>query len=78
MSQLVFVYFAYFVVFGIQIFYDIVMNFFDVQITTDMGEVVVVQVAADDRQEAEMTAISMVESGHAGTVGRSVVDCFAM
>ena len=49
MSQLVFVYFAYFVVFGILIFYDIVMNFFDVQITTDMGEVVVVQVAADDR-----------------------------
>jgi hypothetical protein len=78
MSQLVFVYFAYFVVFGILIFYDIVMNFFDVQITTDMGEVVVVQVVADDRQEAEMTAISMVESGHAGTVGRSVVDCFAM
>ena len=78
MSQLVFVYFAYFVVFGILIFYDIVMNFFDVQITTDMDEVVVVQVAADDRQEAEMTAISMVESGHAGTVGRSVVDCFAM
>ena len=78
MSQLVFVYFAYFVVFGILIFYDIVMNFFDVQITTDMDEVVVVQVAADDRQEAEITAISMVESGHAGTVGRSVVDCFAM
>ena len=78
MSQLVFVYFAYFVVFGILIFYDIVMNFFDVQITTDMGEVVVVQVAAGDRQEAEMTAISMVESGHAGTVGRSMVDCFAM
>ena len=42
------------------------MQFFDVQITTDMGEVVVVQVAAGDRQEAEMTAISMVESGHAG------------
>ena len=75
---MVFVYFAYFVVFGILIFYDIVMNFFDVQITTDMGEVVVVQVAAGDRQEAEMTAISMVESGHAGTVGRSVVDCFAL
>ena len=73
---MVFVYFAYFVVFGILIFYDIVMNFFDVQITTDMGEVVVVQVAAGDRQEAEMTAISMVESGHAGTVGRLVVDVF--
>ena len=41
------------------------MQFFDVQITTDMGEVVVVQVAAGDRQEAEMTAISMVESGYA-------------
>jgi hypothetical protein len=54
------------------------MQFFDVQITTDMGEVVVVQVAAGDRQEAEMTAISMVESGHTGTVGRSVVDCFAL
>lgn len=54
------------------------MQFFDVQITTDMGEVVVVQVAAGDRQEAEMTAISMVESGYAGTVGRQVVDCFAM
>lgn len=54
------------------------MQFFDVQITTDMGEVVVVQVAAGDRQEAEMTAISMVESGYAVTVGRSVVDCFAM
>ena len=54
------------------------MQFFDVQITTDMGEVVVIQVAADDRQEAEMTAISMVESGHAGTEGRSVVDCFTL
>ena len=43
-----------------------------------MGEVVVIQVAADDRQDAEMTAISMVESGHAGMVGRSVVDCFAL
>ncbi len=57
---------------------SIIMQFFDVQITTDMGEVVVVQVAAGDRQEAEMTAISMVELGHAGTVGRNVVDCFAM
>ena len=55
-----------------------IMQFFDVQITTDMGEVVVVQVAAGDRHEAEMTAISMVESGYAGTVGRQVVDCFAM
>lgn len=54
------------------------MQFFDVQITTDMSEVVVVQVAAEDRQEAEMTAISMVESGHVGTVGRQVVDCFAL
>ena len=54
------------------------MQFFDVQITTDMGEVVVVQVAAGDRQEAEMTAISMVESGYAVTVGRRVMDCFAM
>lgn len=54
------------------------MQFFDVQITTDMGETVVVQVAAYDRQEAEMTAISMVESGHAGTMGRRVVDVFSI
>ena len=54
------------------------MQFFDVQITTDLGEVVVIQVAAGDRQEAEMTAISMVESGQAGTMGRCVVDCFAL
>lgn len=60
------------------VFYLLAMQFFDVQITTDLGEVVVVQVAAGDRQEAEMTAISMVESGHAGTMGRCVVDCFAL
>ena len=60
------------------VFHLLVMQFFDVQITTDLGEVVVIQVAAVDRQEAEMTAISMVESGHAGTMGRCVVDCFAL
>ncbi|MBE6331091.1 MAG: hypothetical protein E7070_02115 [Bacteroidales bacterium] len=54
------------------------MQLFDVQITTDMGETIVLQVSADDAQEAEMTAISMVESGQAGTVGTRVVDCFAV
>ncbi len=54
------------------------MQLFDVQITTDLGETVVLQVSANDAQEAEMTAISMVESGQAGTVGTRVVDCFAV
>lgn len=54
------------------------MQLFDVQITTDMAETIVLHVSANDAQEAEMTAISMVESGHAGTVGNRVVDCFAL
>lgn len=54
------------------------MDFYDVQITTDLGEVVVFQVAASSPQEAEMTAISMVESGQAGTEGMIVLDCFAI
>ncbi len=52
------------------------MNIFDVQVTTELGEVVVLQVSASDEQEAEMTVIAMVESGAAGTQGRSVTDCF--
>ena len=54
------------------------MEIFDVQVTTDLGEVVVLQVSATDKLEAEMTAISMVTSGEAGTMGRGVSDCFAL
>ena len=54
------------------------MELFDVQLTTDMGETLVVQVSASNPQEAEMTAISMVESGFLGTFGLTVVDCFAL
>ena len=54
------------------------MELFDVQVTTELGEVVVLQVSASDEQEAEMTAISMVMSGESGTIGRSVSDCFCV
>ena len=54
------------------------MELFDVQVTTELGEVVVLQVSASDEQEAEMTAISMVVSGEAGTMGRGVSDCFCV
>jgi len=54
------------------------MQIFDVQITTDIGEVIVLQVSANDAQEAEMTAISMVESEQAGTMSFAVSDCFAL
>ena len=54
------------------------MQLFDFQITTDMCETVVLLVSANDAQEAEMTAISMVESGQSDTVGTCVVDCFAV
>lgn len=54
------------------------MEFYDVQITTDLEETVVLQIYASSPQEAEMTAISMVESGQAGTDGMIVLDCFAI
>lgn len=54
------------------------MEFYDVQITTDYGEVNVLQISATSPQEAEMIAISMVNSGEAGTMGTNVVDCFAL
>lgn len=54
------------------------MEFYDVQITTDFGETVVLQVYASSPQEAECNACSMVESGDAGTLGREVIDCFAL
>jgi len=52
------------------------MNFYDVQITTDLGETIVLQVAASSTDEAELTAINMVELGQADTNGQSVIDCF--
>ena len=54
------------------------MDLFDVQVTTDLGELVVLQVCASSAGEAEMTAISMVENGDAGVVGTSVICCFAL
>lgn len=54
------------------------MENFDVQITTDLGEVLVLQVSALSPQEAEMTAISIVNSGEAGTVSNIVIDCFTI
>lgn len=52
------------------------MNFYDVQVTTDLGETVVLQVVASSPEEAELTAINMVELGQADTCGQAVVDCF--
>lgn len=54
------------------------MDIYDVQVTTDMDETIVLQVTASSPQEAEMTAINMVETGEAGTYGMIVVDCFAL
>lgn len=54
------------------------MEFYDVQIVTDMEECVVLQVCASTSEEAEMTAISLVETGEAGTEGRTVINCFTL
>ena len=54
------------------------MDLFDVQVTTDLGEMVVLQICAFSPAEAEMTAISMVENGDAGVLGTSVVGCFVL
>jgi hypothetical protein len=54
------------------------MTFYDVQVTTDLGEVVVLQICAFSAGEAELTAISMVEHGDAGVLGTSVVGCFVL
>ena len=53
------------------------MPFYDVQITTDLGETVVLQIAASSSEEAELAAIHMVEMGQADVEGTCVVDCFA-
>ena len=52
------------------------MNFYDVQVTTDLGETIVLQIAASSTDEAELAAINMVEIGQADTNGQSVIDCF--
>ena len=54
------------------------MNLYDVQITTDLNEVVVLQVYATSDYEAELTAISMVEHGQAYVEGSNVIDCFVI
>ena len=53
------------------------MPFHDIQITTDLGETVVLQITASSSEEAELAAIHMVEMGQAGVEGTCVVDCFA-
>lgn len=53
------------------------MHFYDVQITTELGETVVLQVAASSPEEAEMAAINMVELGQADVCGQQVMECFA-
>ena len=54
------------------------MEFYDVQITTDLGEVIVLQVYASCECEAEQTAISMVENRQADVAGTAVISCFAL
>lgn len=54
------------------------MEIYDVQVTTEFGEEVILQISANSHQEAEMTAISMVECGQAGTDGMIVTDCFTL
>lgn len=53
------------------------MPFYDVQITTDLGETVVLQIAASSPEEAELAAIHMVEMGQADVEGTCVVEGFA-
>ena len=54
------------------------MNFYDVQITTNLGEVAVIQVCASSEAEAELTAISMIENGEANMMGTYVTGCFVL
>ena len=49
------------------------MELYNVQLRTDLDEVVVLQVYANDPLEAEFTAKSMVECGQAGTISNVVV-----
>lgn len=50
------------------------MNLYDIQLTTELEGVIILQVSASSQAEAEMTAISVIESGQAGTEGTIVVD----
>ena len=54
------------------------MELYDVQITTELEEVIVLQVCASSESEAELTAISMVENGQADVTGTAVISCFAL
>ena len=52
------------------------MELYDVQITTELEEVIVLQVCANSESEAELTAISMVENGQADVASTVIVNCF--
>lgn len=52
------------------------MNYYDVQIETELGEIAILQVAANSTEEAELTAINMVELGEVETCGRTAIDSF--
>lgn len=54
------------------------MESYIVQITTELGEVINLEIYANSPGMAESIAISMVESGDAPCEGLSVVDCFAI
>ena len=54
------------------------MTHYDVQITTDLEECIVVQIYASSEAEAEMTAISMVEEALVNTRSTNVIDCFVL
>ncbi len=54
------------------------MELYDVQMTTDLGEIIVLQIYASCESEAELTAISMVENGQANVAGTVVISCFAL
>lgn len=48
------------------------MKVYDVQITTDLNETVVLQVTANGPREAEMEAMSLVEGGCVDTLQSTV------
>ena len=54
------------------------MGFYDVQVITDIEECIILQIYASSSSEAETTAISMVETGEAGTESCNVLNCFAL
>lgn len=54
------------------------MELYNVQLRTDLDEVVVLQVYAGDPMEAEFTAKSMVECGQAGTISNVLTKFFRL